>query len=86
MIEIGKDELLVMNHLIHVETLQQVVEEIDLSRPVVIDIVKQLLHYRYIKALDLSNNQRLTFNVDQILQTRFQLTAKGYEELEAQSN
>ena len=86
MIEIGKDELLVMNHLIHVETLQQVVEEIDLSRPVVIDIVKQLLHYRYIKALDLSNNQRLTFNVDQILQTRVQLTAKGYEELEAQSN
>lgn len=86
MIEIGKDELLVMNHLIHVETLQQVVEEIDLSRPVVIDIVKQLLHYRYIKALDLSNNQRLTFNIDQILQTRFQLTAKGYEELEAQSN
>jgi hypothetical protein len=44
------------------------------------------LHYRYVKALDLSNNQRLTFNVDQILQTRFQLTAKGYEELEAQSN
>jgi hypothetical protein len=86
MIEIGKDELLVMNHLIHVETLQQVVEEINLSRPVVIDIVKQLLHYRYVKALDLSNNQRLTFNVDQILQTRFQLTAKGYEELEAQSN
>ena len=86
MIEIGKDELLVMNHLIHVETLQQVVEEINLSRPVVIDIVKQLLHYRYVKALDISNNQRLTFNVDQILQTRFQLTAKGYEELEAQSN
>jgi|694.fasta_scaffold51267_5 hypothetical protein len=86
MIEIGKDELLVMSRLIHVETLQQVVEEIDLSRPVVIDIVKQLLHYRYVKALDLSNNQRLTFNVDQILQTRFQLTAKGYEELEAQSN
>jgi hypothetical protein len=86
MIEIGKDELLVMNHLIHVETLQQVVEEINLSRPVIIDIVKQLLHYRYVKALDLSNNQRLTFNVDQILQTRFQLTAKGYEELEAQSN
>jgi hypothetical protein len=86
MIEIGKDELLVMSRLIHVETLQQVVEEINLSRPVVIDIVKQLLHYRYVKALDISNNQRLTFNVDQILQTRFQLTAKGYEELEAQSN
>ena len=86
MIEIGKDELLVMSRLIHVETLQQVVEEINLSRPVIIDIVKQLLHYRYVKALDISNNQRLTFNVDQILQTRFQLTAKGYEELEAQSN
>ena len=86
MIEIGKDELLVMSRLIHVETLQQVVEEINLSRPVVIDIVKQLLHYRYVKALDITNNQRLTFNVDQILQTRFQLTAKGYEELEAQSN
>ncbi len=53
MIEIGKDELLVMSRLIHVETLQQVVEEIDLSRPVVIDIVKQLLHYRYVKDLDL---------------------------------
>jgi hypothetical protein len=86
MIEIGEDELLVMNRLIHVETLQQVVEEINLSRPVVIDIVKQLLHYRYVKTLDLSNNQRLTFNVDQILQTRFQLTAKGYEVLEAKSN
>lgn len=86
MIEIGKDELLVMNCLIHVETLQQVVEEVKLSQPIVVDIIKQLLHHRYVKALDLSNNQRLTFNVDKILQTHFQLTAKGYEELEAQSN
>ena len=82
MLEIGDDEIQVMNRLIHAEKVQHLVEEISFPQPVVIDIVRQLFHYRYIKAVDAKNAQRLTINVDEILQTSFQLTAKGFNELE----
>jgi len=82
MLEIGDDEIQVMNRLIHAEKVQHLVEEISFPQPVVIDIVRQLFHHRYIKAVDARNTQRLTINVDEILQTSFQLTAKGFNELE----
>jgi hypothetical protein len=82
MLEIGNDEILVMNRLIHAEKVQYLVEEISLPRNVLIDIIRQLFHHRFIKAVDSKNVQRLTINVDEILQTTFQLTAKGFHELE----
>ncbi len=82
MLEIGNDEILVMNRLIHAEKVQHLVEEIPLSQPVIIDIVRQLFHHRFIKAMDAKNTQRLTINIDEILQASFQLTAKGFQELE----
>jgi hypothetical protein len=69
MLEIGNDEILVMNRLIHAEKVQYLVEEISLPRNVLIDIIRQLFHHRFIKAIDSKNVQRLTINVDEILQT-----------------
>ncbi len=82
MLEVGGDEILVMERMIHAEALESILDEINLSKPVIIDIVKQLLHHRYIKALDSSNQQKLTVNMDAILKVKFQLTAKGLKELE----
>lgn len=82
MLEIGGDEILVMERMIHAEALESIIYEINLSKPVIIDIVKQLLHHRFIKALDASNQQKLTVNMDAILKVKFQLTAKGLKELE----
>ena len=67
MLEIGDDEIQVMNRLIHAEKVQHLVEEISFPQPVVIDIVRQLFHHRYIKAVDARNTQRLTINLDQHL-------------------
>jgi hypothetical protein len=82
MLEIGNDEIQVMNRLIHAEKVEHLIEEISLSQHVIIDIIKQLFHHRYIKAVDAHNSQKLSINVDQIRQTSFQLTAKGFNELE----
>lgn len=82
MLEIGDDEIQIMNRLIHAEKVQYLVEEISIPQPVLIDIIRQLFHYRFIKAVDSKNAQRLTINVDEILQTTFQLTAKGFQEVE----
>ena len=82
MLKVGGDEILVMERMIHAEALESIIDEINLRKPVIIDIVKQLLHHRYIKALDSSNQQKLTVNMDAILKVKFQLTAKGLKELE----
>ncbi len=83
MLEIFDDERAVLNQLIHPEYLSEVVKELPLSTPVVIDITRQLLHYGYIKALDTHLKPRLGVDVDSILNTQFQLTAKGFDALES---
>ena len=82
MLEILDDERAVLSRLIHPERLSDVILELSLSTPVVIDITRQLLHYGYIKALDAENKPKLGVDVDAILKTQFQLTAKGFEALE----
>lgn len=83
MLEIFDEEKAVLNQLIHPEYLADVVKELNLSTPVIIDITRQLLHYGYIKALDAQNKPKLGVDVDAILKTQFQLTAKGFEALNA---
>lgn len=83
MLEIFDEEKAVLNQLIHPEYLADVVRELNLSTPVIIDITRQLLHYGYIKALDAQNKPKLGVDVDAILKTQFQLTAKGFEALNA---
>ncbi len=85
MLEIFDDERAVLNQLIHPEYLIEVVREVHLSTPVVIDITRQLLHYGYIKALDPQLKPKLGVDVDAILNTQFQLTAKGFEALETKT-
>jgi len=83
MLEIFDEEKAVLNQLIHPEYLGDVVKELNLSTPVIIDITRQLLHYGYIKAIDAQNKPKLGVDVDLILKTQFQLTAKGFEALNA---
>lgn len=82
MLEIFDEEKAVLERLIHPEYLSEIIKELNLSKPVVIDITRQLLHYGYIKAIDAQNKRLLGIDVDRILKTQFQLTAKGFEALE----
>jgi len=40
-----------------------------------------LHHYRYIKAIDKNNQVLGSFDIDKIRKTKFQLTAKGFNEI-----
>ena len=82
MLEIGKDELKVMNSLVHAETVGTVISETGLQDKVVIDIVRHLHHYRYIKAVDANGKEMPMFEIDKIKRILFMLTAKGFSEIE----
>jgi hypothetical protein len=84
MFEIGDDERKVLLCLIHAETPMTVVEDTGLSVNVTIDIMRQLHHYRYIKAIGNNNQVMSNFDVDKIRKTRFQLTAKGFDKISNQ--
>jgi hypothetical protein len=81
MLEIYDEERAVLNLLVHPEYLSEIAKELKLSTPVIIDVTRQLLHYGYIKALDEGLKPRLGVEVDRILKTQFQLTAKGFDAL-----
>jgi hypothetical protein len=81
MFEIGDDERKVLLCLIHAETPMTVVEDTGLAVNVALDIIRQLHHYRYIKAIGNNNQVMSNFEVDKIRKTRFQLTAKGFNEI-----
>ncbi len=81
MFEIGDDERKVLLCLIHAETPLTVVEDTGLATNVAVDIMRQLHHYRYIKAIGSNNQVMSNFDVDKIRKTRFQLTAKGFNEI-----
>ncbi|MBS3915894.1 MAG: hypothetical protein KG003_15465 [Bacteroidetes bacterium] len=84
MYEIKADELKVLKCMVHAETLDSVITETGLSGNVVIDIVKHLRHYRYVKPVDENGREVSMFEADKIRRVRFILTAKGFTELEKQ--
>ena len=84
MLEIHTDEKEVLGKFIHPELFGLVLEEINLTKPVTIDIVRQLFHHGFLKALDEHGKPMLSIEVDRILKTRFQLTNKGFEALNEQ--
>lgn len=81
MFEIGEDERKVLLCLIHAETPITVMEETGIPMNVTIDIIRQLHHYRYIKAIGKDDKVMSSFDIDKIRKTRFQLTAKGFDEI-----
>ncbi|MSP57725.1 MAG: hypothetical protein CK532_02360 [Flavobacteriales bacterium] len=81
MLEIGKDERKVLFCLIHAETPLAVIEDTALPVNVAIDIIRQLHHYRFIKAMGKNNQSIGMFDTDAIKRTHFQLTAKGFDEI-----
>ncbi|MFM7639798.1 MAG: hypothetical protein ACKO67_08745 [Bacteroidota bacterium] len=85
MFEIGDDERKVLMCLIHAETPLTVVEDTGLAVNVAVDIMRQLHHYRYIKAIGNNNQVMSNFDVDRIRKTRFQLTAKGFNEISGEA-
>ena len=81
MFEIGDDERKVVLCLIHAETPITVMEDTGIQINVTIDIIRQLHHYRYIKAIGKDDKVLSSFDIDKIRKTRFQLTAKGFDEI-----
>jgi hypothetical protein len=81
MFEIGDDERKVLLCLIHAETPITVMEDTGIQINVTIDIIRQLHHYRYIKAIGKDDKVLGSFDIDKIRKTRFQLTAKGFDEI-----
>jgi hypothetical protein len=67
--------------LIHAETPITVMEDTGIQINVTIDIIRQLHHYRYIKAIGKDDKVLSSFDIDKIRKTRFQLTAKGFDEI-----
>jgi hypothetical protein len=81
MFEIGDDERRVLLCLIHAETPITVMEDTGIQINVTVDIIRQLHHYRYIKAIGKDDKVLSSFDIDKIRKTRFQLTAKGFDEI-----
>ena len=81
MLEIGDDELKVMNCLLHPESMETVVSETKFHPKVALDIVRTLVHYRYVKAQDVSGKSLTMFSPDKLTLVRFVLTAKGLKEI-----
>jgi hypothetical protein len=81
MFEIGDDERKVLLCLIHAETPITVMEDTGIHINVTVDIIRQLHHYRYIKAIGKDDKVLSSFDIDKIRKTRFQLTAKGFDEI-----
>ncbi|MEY4002415.1 MAG: hypothetical protein EBV15_09885 [Bacteroidetes bacterium] len=81
MLEIGDDELKVLNCLLHPESMETVVSETKFHPKVALDIVRTLVHYRYVKAQDVSGKSLAMFSPDKLTLVRFVLTAKGLKEI-----
>jgi len=66
-----------MNCLLHPESMEAVVTETKFHPKVTLDIVRTLVHYRYVKAQDVSGKSLTMFSPDKLALVRFVLTAKG---------
>lgn len=82
MFEIGPDELKVMNCMVHAESLETVVTETKFPPKVVLDIIRHLVHYRYLKPVDSEGKTLAMFSPDKMKKIRFMLTAKGVDALQ----
>jgi hypothetical protein len=81
MFEIGEHELKVMNCLLHPESIETAVTESGLPQKVVLDIIRNLVHYRYIKPTDADGKVVNMFSPDKLRAVRFVLSAKGISAL-----
>ena len=73
----GDHELKVMNCLLHPESLETAVNESGLPHKVVLDIIRNLVHYRFVKPTDSEGKVISMFSPDKLRAVRFVLTAKG---------
>ncbi len=77
MIEILEDEKKVLGCLLHPERLKTIQEETGLQPKVVLDIVRSLWHYRFIKAVDGKGKEVMMVDIDLLHRASFTMTAKG---------
>lgn len=85
MYEIKNPELKVLNCLIHAEEVKSIMVETGIPENVVIDIVRHLFHYGYIKPVNSEGKSLAMFEIDRIRSVKFILSAKGFAELERQA-
>jgi hypothetical protein len=84
MFEIKADELRILNRLVHAEDVESVIADTGIPAKVVIDIVRHLFHFRYIKAVNDDGRELGMFEIDGIRKVKFMLTSKGFLEIERQ--
>jgi hypothetical protein len=85
MLEIGDDERKVMNCLLHPEPMEVIIAETQFQAKVALDIVRTLVHYRYVKVQDAQGKNLSMFSPDNLNIVRFVLTAKGIKEIASKS-
>ncbi len=77
MIEILEAERKILSCLLHAELISSVISETGIPAKVARDIIRNLWHYRFIKAVDANGKELLLVDADQLHKARFTMTAKG---------
>ncbi|MBL7812611.1 MAG: hypothetical protein JNL57_10350 [Bacteroidetes bacterium] len=80
--EILSDERKVLALLIHAESMDTIIRETGLQAKVALDIVRNLVHYGYVKLTDTEGKPVSMFSPDKLKAVRFMLSAKGFDVLE----
>lgn len=75
--EIGKDEMAILNCLIHPESLDVLFREVELSEAVIRDVLLNLIHHNYVYVLSEDGKKIKIFDKDRLFEVRFGMTAKG---------
>ncbi len=79
--ELFDEELKIMNRLLHAESLSTIIEETQIPAKVVADIIRMLVHHRFVKPVDKAGSVLGYFDSDKFKNVRFILTAKGIDAL-----
>jgi len=77
--DIGDTEQLVLSKMIFPETFESLVQETGVPANVLGDILKQLLHYRYISPVVHAGETSDLYDVDNLPAFQYRLTRKGFD-------
>jgi hypothetical protein len=80
-VEPDEVEKRVMMRMIFPETMEALAEETRLPLNVLGDIIRQLLHHKFIVPVDAEGRINAFYDVDELRAFRYRLTGKGFEAL-----
>ncbi len=80
--ELRAEDIAVLRYFVHAETCENIAYELNLSEPVIKDIIYNLFHYRFIKNI----KGGMLFPKDKLREAHFIATAKGLETINTSLN